>query len=107
VARERAARGRAKDPEPGERWRFTGQARDGRMLISGAWQLVPSGRALIEYLAANPRFAGVGRASIEASSRITDRIATDALKLAARRKLRVIDRELIARVMGDADYEDD
>jgi type II secretory pathway predicted ATPase ExeA len=39
--------------------------------------------------------------------RDTDRLATDALKLAARRKLRVIDRELIARVLGDADYDDD
>jgi type II secretory pathway predicted ATPase ExeA len=30
-----------------------------------------------------------------------DRVATDALKLGARRKLRVIDRELIARVFGE------
>lgn len=39
--------------------------------------------------------------------RDTDRIATDALRLATRRKLRVIDRELIARVLGDADHDDD
>ncbi len=32
-----------------------------------------------------------------------DRICTDALKLAARRKLRVIDRELVVRVLGDGD----
>jgi general secretion pathway protein A len=35
--------------------------------------------------------------------RDTDRIATDALKLAARRKLKAIDRELVARVLGDND----
>lgn len=34
-----------------------------------------------------------------------DRIATDALKLGARRKLRVIDRQLIARVLGDAPFD--
>lgn len=39
--------------------------------------------------------------------RDTDRLATDALKAAARRKLRVIDRELVARVLGDADDYDD
>jgi type II secretory pathway predicted ATPase ExeA len=39
--------------------------------------------------------------------RDTDRIATDALKLGARRKLRVIDRELVGRVLGDADYDDE
>jgi general secretion pathway protein A len=36
-----------------------------------------------------------------------DRIATDALKLAARRKLKTIDRELTARVLSDADQLDD
>jgi len=35
--------------------------------------------------------------------RDTDRIATDALKLGARRKLKAIDRELIVRVLGDSD----
>jgi len=30
-----------------------------------------------------------------------DRVATDALKLGARRKLRIVDRELVARVLGD------
>jgi hypothetical protein len=35
--------------------------------------------------------------------RDTDRIATDALKLGARKKIKTIDRELIARVLGDAD----
>jgi len=35
--------------------------------------------------------------------RDTDRIATDALKLGARRKIKTIDRELVARVLGDAD----
>jgi general secretion pathway protein A len=39
--------------------------------------------------------------------RDTDRIATDALKLAARRKIKTIDRELIARVLGDAEPLDD
>lgn len=33
--------------------------------------------------------------------RDTDRIATDALKLGARRKVKIIDRELVARVLGD------
>lgn len=32
-----------------------------------------------------------------------DRICTDALKLGARRKLRVVDRELVVRVLGDGD----
>ena len=32
-----------------------------------------------------------------------DRVATDALKLAARRKLRTVDRELVVRALGDAD----
>ena len=39
--------------------------------------------------------------------RDTDRIATDALKLGARRKIKTIDRELIARVLGDAEPLDD
>jgi len=72
-----------------------------------------------EYIAHRLRRAGCEREVFNSDSialiheqsqgrlRDTDRIATDALKLAARRKLRVIDRELIARVMGDADYEDD
>jgi hypothetical protein len=36
-----------------------------------------------------------------------DRLCTDALKLAARRKLRVVDRELIARVLADGDPSHD
>jgi general secretion pathway protein A len=39
--------------------------------------------------------------------RDTDRLATDALKLAARRKIKTIDRELVARALGDADPFDD
>lgn len=39
--------------------------------------------------------------------RDTDRIATDALKLGARRKLRLIDRELVARVLDDVAYDND
>jgi type II secretory pathway predicted ATPase ExeA len=40
--------------------------------------------------------------------RDTDRIATDALKLGARRKIKTIDRELVARVLGDSDlFSDD
>jgi type II secretory pathway predicted ATPase ExeA len=39
--------------------------------------------------------------------RDTDRIATDALKLGARRKIKTIDRELVARVLGDAEPADD
>ena len=39
--------------------------------------------------------------------RDTDRVATDALKLAARRKLKTIDRELVIRVLGDAETHDD
>jgi hypothetical protein len=35
--------------------------------------------------------------------RDTDRIATDALKLGSRRKIKTIDRELVARVPGDAE----
>ncbi len=54
----------AKDPEPGEHWRFTGSGsnRDLRLTAVRGWPLVPTGRALVEYLAANPRFVGVGRA---------------------------------------------
>jgi exodeoxyribonuclease V alpha subunit len=57
----------ARDPEPGERWRFTGQprsyARDHlRLSAAAAWPLAPRGHALVEYLATNPRFVGVGRA---------------------------------------------
>jgi general secretion pathway protein A len=37
--------------------------------------------------------------------RDTDRIASDALKLAAQRKLKGIDRELITRVLGDAPFD--
>lgn len=37
--------------------------------------------------------------------RDTDRIATDALKLAAQRKLKGIDRELVNRVLGDAPFD--
>jgi type II secretory pathway predicted ATPase ExeA len=33
--------------------------------------------------------------------RDTDRIATDALKLGARKKIKTVDRELVARVLGD------
>jgi len=32
---------------------------------------------------------------------VRNRIATDALKFGARRKLRIVDRELIVRVFGD------
>lgn len=39
--------------------------------------------------------------------RDTDRIATDALKLGARRKIKTIDRELVARVLADADFFSD
>lgn len=40
--------------------------------------------------------------------REVDRLCTDALKLAARRKLRVIDRELVATVLGETvDADDD
>jgi type II secretory pathway predicted ATPase ExeA len=39
--------------------------------------------------------------------REVDRLCTDALKLAARRKLRVIDRELVAKVLGEAGDEHD
>lgn len=35
--------------------------------------------------------------------RDTDRIATDALKLGARKKIKTIDRELVARVLGDGE----
>jgi general secretion pathway protein A len=35
--------------------------------------------------------------------RDTDRLATDALKLGARRRIKTIDRELVARVLGDSD----
>ena len=38
--------------------------------------------------------------------RDVDRVATDALKLAARRKLKTIDRELLTRVLADADPVD-
>jgi hypothetical protein len=37
-----------------------------------------------------------------------DRIATDALELGVRRKIKIIDRELVARVLGDSDlFSDD
>ena len=39
--------------------------------------------------------------------RDVDRVATDALKLAARRKLKTIDRELVARVLADAEPASD
>jgi exodeoxyribonuclease V alpha subunit len=54
----------AKDPEPGEHWRFIGSGsdRDLRLTAIRGWPLVPTGHALVEYLAANPRFVGVGRA---------------------------------------------
>lgn len=39
--------------------------------------------------------------------RDTDRIATDALKLAAHRKLKSIDRELVMRVLSDAPFDVD
>lgn len=39
--------------------------------------------------------------------RDTDRIATDALQLGARRKIKTIDRELLARVLGDAEHFDE
>jgi general secretion pathway protein A len=39
--------------------------------------------------------------------RDTDRLTTDALKLGARRKIKTIDRELVARVLGDAEPLDE
>jgi general secretion pathway protein A len=39
--------------------------------------------------------------------RDTDRIATDALKLGARKKIKTIDRELVVRVLGDESTGDD
>lgn len=68
-----------------------------------------------EYLAYRLRHAGCERevftsdaiALIHEESRgrlrDTDRVATEALKVAARRKLRTIDRELLVRVLGETD----
>lgn len=55
----------ARDPLPGETWRFTGP---GRMHQEHGWQihatvalpLMPLGRTLVRYLATNARFPGVG-----------------------------------------------
>jgi general secretion pathway protein A len=69
-----------------------------------------------EYVAHRLRKAGVDRDIFNSDAialihehsqgrlRDLDRIATDALKLAARRKLKTIDRELTARVLSDADH---
>lgn len=68
-----------------------------------------------EYIAHRLRRAGADREPFNSDAvaliheqsqgrlRDTDRIATDALKLGARRKLKTIDRELVARVLGDRD----
>lgn len=68
-----------------------------------------------EYLAHRLRHAGCEREVFNSDAialvheeskgrlRDIDRVATDALKIAARRKLRIIDRELVARALGDAE----
>ena len=68
-----------------------------------------------EYIAHRMRRAGCERDAFNSDAialihehsqgrlRDTDRIATDALKLGARKKLKTIDRELVARVLGDAE----
>lgn len=68
-----------------------------------------------EYLAHRLRHAGCEREVFNSDAialihedtkgrmRDIDRVATDALKLAARRKLRTIDRELIVRTLGEGD----
>ena len=68
-----------------------------------------------EYIAHRLKHAGCDREVLNSDAialvheqahgrlRDIDRVCTDALKLAARRKLRVIDRELVARVLADGD----
>ncbi len=68
-----------------------------------------------EYLAYRLRHAGCEREAFTSDAialiheesrgrlRDIDRVATDALKVAARRKLRTIDRELLVRVLGETD----
>ena len=68
-----------------------------------------------EYLAHRLRHAGCEREVFNSDAitlvheeskgrlRDIDRVATDALKLAARRKLRTIDRELLVRALGDVE----
>jgi general secretion pathway protein A len=68
-----------------------------------------------EYLAHRLRHAGCEREVFNSDAialvhedskgrlRDIDRVATDALKIAARRKLRTIDRELVVRALGDAE----
>lgn len=69
-----------------------------------------------EYLAHRLRHAGCDRDVFNSDAvalihedargrlRDVDRIATDALKNAAKRKLRIVDREAVARVLGDVDH---
>ena len=68
-----------------------------------------------EYIAHRMRSAGCDRDVFNSDAlallhehaqgrlRDTDRIATDALKLAARRKLKTVDRELVTRILADAE----
>jgi type II secretory pathway predicted ATPase ExeA len=70
-----------------------------------------------EYLTHRMRSAGCDRVVFNSDAitlihehaqgrlRDTDRIASDALKLAAQRKLKVIDRELVTRVLGDSPFD--
>jgi type II secretory pathway predicted ATPase ExeA len=89
----------------------------GRVVVVGLAEATPGDTA--EYLARRMRRAGCEREVFNSAAitlihehaqgrlRDTDRIATDALKLGAQRKLRIIDRELVARVLGDAPFAPD
>ncbi len=72
-----------------------------------------------EYIAHRLRHAGCEREVFNSDAlaliheqshgrlRDIDRVATDALKLGARKKIKTIDRELVARVLGDGELLDD
>ena len=72
-----------------------------------------------EYIAHRLRHAGCERDAFNSDAialiheqshgrlRDIDRVATDALKLGARKKIKTIDRELVARVLGDGEPLDD
>ncbi len=72
-----------------------------------------------EYIAHRLRHAGCEREVFNSDAlaliheqshgrlRDIDRVATDALKLGARKKIKTIDRELVARVLGDGEPLDD
>ncbi|WP_374944190.1 AAA family ATPase [Sphingomonas sp.] len=56
----------ARDPRPGERWRIRGRCDGERVTADLAMPLLPSGDAIVRWIASNPALSGIGRKTASA-----------------------------------------